>query len=127
MAYQYAVTTLVSVHTHLRGNILDTGSSNATLAIMDASDTLLASITLTKPSGTVNATTGQLTLTQDSPETNAPAAGTADHAELRGGDGNVVCTIPVVEGSAAQSGAVVISNKNIIVGARVDLISATIG
>lgn len=127
MPYQYAVTTLVSVHTHLRDNILDIGSGNATLAILDASDTLLATITLTKPSGTVSAATGQLTLAQATPETNAPAAGTADHAELRGGDGNVVCTIPVVEGSAAQSGAVVISNASIIVGARVDLISATIG
>jgi len=57
--------------------LLDAESGPGSIAIRDNSDVLLAEIALTDPCGSVNGTTGQLTLTPDGREESAPAGGTA--------------------------------------------------
>ena len=107
--------------------LLDTGAGNASIAIRSAADVLLAEIPLTDPAGTVNGTTGQLTLTPASGEDAAPATGNAAYAEIRNPAGTPLVAMPCVEGSSAVADVCVLSRLAIESGDPVDVISITIG
>lgn len=108
-------------------NLLDAATGPVSLAIRDASDVLLAEIALTDPAGSVNGTTGALTLTPDGREEAAPAGGTAAYAELRDAANIVHLALPCAAGSVAVSGQCILNTLAIVSGAPVEVVSLTIG
>lgn len=123
--YEYSAAVVIAANTALLAEI-DAGAAAAKLKLYDNSDTLLATITLSDPAGTVNGTTGQLTIT-------APAAvsvgttGTCTYGTITDSDDTVIVSIPAQSGSSAVSGQIVISTTSLVSGADVELVSCVIG
>jgi len=88
---------------------------------------LLATIPLTDPCGTVNGTTGQLTITMAGRDESADADGTAAYGEFCDSNGLVHLSLPAQAGSAAVSGKIVINALTIVAGGPVEVLSATVG
>jgi hypothetical protein len=123
----YTIDLLLPVRNAMLATI-DTGAARPAFKIYDSGDVLLATLALADPAGSVNGTTGLITLTPGTPETNAPASGAASYATLSDGDGVILeNNVPVEQGTAPVAGKVIISTMNIIAGGTVELISATIG
>ena len=121
----YSVAAKVAAHTAFLA-LLDAGS-NGLIRIRSSADVLLAEIQMTDPAGTVNGTTGQLTITTTGPDASADASGTAAYAELTDSSGTVHLAIPAQQGSIAVSGKIVLNTLTIIAGTPVTIISTTIG
>ena len=126
MSYTYSAAALVAAQTSLL-NLLDADASPAKIVIKSAGSTVLATITLTDPAGTVNGTTGQLTLGVATQETDAPASGEAATAEIQDGAGLTHLTLPCAQGSSAVSGQCVLSSLDITACDAIEVISAVIG
>jgi hypothetical protein len=123
----YTIDLLLPVRNAMLATI-DTGVARPAFKIYDSGNVLLATLALADPAGSVNGTTGLITLTPGTPETNAPAGGEASYATLSDGDGVILeNNVPVEQGTAPVAGKVIISTLNIIAGGTVELISATIG
>lgn len=121
----YSAAVLVAIHGDLL-DLIDGGSSAALVKLYSEADVLLAEITLDDPAGTVNGTTGQLTLTQDVAGTGLADA-VCTYGTITDGDDTVIATLPASEGSSAVSGEIVLNSEDIVTGAAVNLTSATIG
>lgn len=126
MSHTYSAAALIAAHTAFR-DLLDAETGAAAIRIRDSGGVLLATATLADPSGAVNGTTGQLTLTVATQETNAPASGTAATADIVDGAGVVHLTMEAIQGVSAQSGFCVLSDINIVAAGSVDVVSAVIG
>jgi hypothetical protein len=105
---------------------IDGGAGNGAITIHRADDVLLATITLTRPAGTVNGTTGVLTLAQQTREDDAPAAGNADYATIRDSSGTALRSMPCVAGLNPVVGSCVLNTVEVELGGRVELVSAVI-
>jgi len=122
---EYTDPVFVAVHTALLGEI-DAGAAAAKFKLYDNADVLLATITLADPAGTVNGTTGQLTIT--APATvSAVATGTCTYGTITDSDDTVIVSMPAEAGTSAVSGKVVLSTVDIVSGADIELISCVIG
>lgn len=119
----YSGAAKVAANTAFR-DLLDSGS-NALLRIRDASDVLLYTGTLSDPCGSVNGTTGVLTITPPS-ATNASASGTAAYAELCTSSGTVHLAVPAEAGTTAVDGKIVINTLALVSGAPVSVVSISI-
>ena len=115
----------IAAHTELR-DLLDTGSGAASITIHAEDDTLLSTLPLATPCGTVNGTTGALTLTPDGRDEAAAASGTPDYASIRDADGVVHTSLPAEQGTTPVPGKIVISSASITEGEPVELVSAVI-
>ena len=122
----YSADALVAAHTAFK-NLIDAGAGAGYIKIRDAADVLLATVPLTDPCGTVNPTTGQLTITMAGRVESADAAGTAAYGEFCDSDGLVHLSLPAQAGSAAVSGKIVINSLSIVAGGPVEVLSATVG
>jgi len=120
----YSAAAKVAAQTSFR-DLLDAGS-NALVRIRNSADTLLWQGACSDPCGTVNGTTGQLTITM-STNPNATASGTAAYGELCESDGTVHLSLPVEAGTSPVSGKLVINTLSIVSGAPVTMVSLTIG
>lgn len=106
--------------------LIDAHATNAgSITLHDADDVLLATIPLTKPCGTVNQTTGVLTITTNGREESA-TAGTASYATLRDGAGAAHHSLPCEAGTVAVAGKVVLNTLTITAGSPVELDSVVI-
>jgi len=105
--------------------LIDAGTAG-NIKIRNSADALLCTTTLTDPAGTVNGTTGQLTITQAS-TANASATGTAAYAEICSSAGTVYLAIPAQQGTAAVSGKIVLNTLSLVSGGPVEILSCTIG
>ena len=126
MSYVYSAAAKVAANTSFR-ELLDSESGNAKMLLVNSGGTTLATITFDDPCGTVNGTTGQLTLTVHQNEANAPETGTIDEARIVDGADNVHLTIPVKQGTAPDPGWVVVSSTSVIAGGAINAQSVTIG
>lgn len=122
---QWSATTLVAVHTQLLA-VIDGAATPGQIRLRTSADALLASIELDDPAGTVNGTTGRLTLTAPGGDLGT-TGGTVAYAEIVDGDGVVVVSLPAVAGVAAVANKVVLNSLTVIAGEPVTLISVTIG
>lgn len=122
----YSVAARVAAHTAFR-DLIDAGPAGGFIRIRSASDVLLAQIPLTDPCGTVNGSTGQLTITMAGRDESADASGTAAYGEFCDSTGLVHLSLPAQAGSAPASGLIVINTLSIVAGAPVEVLSATIG
>ena len=103
------------------------GRGAGSIKIRDSADVLLAEIPLTDPCGTVNGTTGQLTITMSGRDESADASGTAAYGEFCNSDGTVYLSLPAQAGTVAVSWYIVINTLTIVAGGPVDVLSAVIG
>lgn len=124
-AATYSAAALIAAHNALV-TLIDTGAGNGTIKVRTSADALLATVNLDDPCGTVNGTTGQLTLTPDNVP-NASATGTAAYGEICDVAGAVVLALPAEAGSAAVSGKIVFNTLSFVSGTPVEILSATIG
>ena len=122
----YSAAALVAAHTAFK-DLIDAGAGAGSIKIRDAADVLLAQIPLTDPCGTVNGTTGQLTITPSGGDESADATGTAAYGEFCDSAGLVHLSLPAQAGSAAVSGKIVINSLSIVAGGPVEVLSATVG
>lgn len=122
----YSAAAKIAAHTALK-DVIDSGSGAGLIRIRDAADVLLATATLSDPCGSVNGTTGQLTLSIASGDASADATGTAAYGEICDSDGDVHLALPAQAGTAAVSGKIVINSLSIIATLPVSILSATIG
>ena len=122
----YSVAALVAAHTAFK-DLIDAGAGAGSIKIRDAADVLLAQIPLTDPCGSVNGTTGQLTITPSGRDESADATGTAAYGEFCDSAGLVHLSLPAQAGSAAVSGKIVINSLSIVAGGPVEVLSATVG
>lgn len=118
-------TAIIAAHTALLA-LIDGAATAGKITLHDSNDVQLANIPLTDPAGTVNGTTGALTLTASGRDESADASGEADYATIRDGDGVAYRSMECVVGSAAQTGKCVLNTLSIIAGGPVELVSAVI-
>lgn len=122
----YSAAALVAAHTALRDTI-DSGSGAGFVRIRSSADVLLAQVPLSDPCGTVNGTTGQLTLSMAGPDTSADATGSAAYCEICDSTGAVHLALPAQAGTTAVAGKIVLNTLTIVSGGPVDVLTATIG
>lgn len=122
----YSAAALVAAHTAFK-NLIDAGSAAGSIKIRSSADVLLAQVPLTDPCGTVNGTTGQLTITPSGRDESANASGTAAYGEFCDSDGLVHLSLPAQAGSSAVSGYIVINTLTIVAAGPVEVLSATVG
>ncbi len=122
----YSAAALVAAHTAFK-DLIDAGAGAGSIKIRDAADVLLAQIPLTDPCGTVNGTTGQLTITMAGRDESADASGTAAYAEFCDSDGEVYLSMPAQSGSSAVSGKLVLNAMSIVSGGAVEIVSCVVG
>ena len=126
LAPTYSPAALIAAHTAFR-DLLDAGAAAGSIKIRSATDVLLAQVPLTDPCGTVNGTTGQLTLTVAGMDEAANASGAAAYGELCDGNNLVHLALPVLEGTAPAPGFLVLNSITVVAGGPVDMTSAVIG
>lgn len=122
----FSAAALVAANTTFK-TLIDAGGSAGSIKVRSAADVLLAQVPLTYPCGSVNATTGQLTLTPAGPDTSADNGGTAAYAEICSSAGTVHLALPTQAGTSAVSGYAVINTLTIVSGGTVDVAACTIG
>lgn len=122
----YSVAALVAAHTSFR-DLLDSGTGAGFVRFRSATDVLLAQVPLSDPCGTVNGTTGQLTLSIAGPDSSADADGTAAYAEFCDSTGAVHLAMPTQAGTVPVAGKVVMNTLTIAAGGPVAMLSATVG
>lgn len=125
-SFTYEVDTLEAAHQAVL-DLIDGGTGAGKVRLLSEADTTLAVIPLTDPAGTINTSTGQLTLTASGPDTSADATGICTWAQIEDGDNVAFLSLPASAGTSAVSGQIVINSVSIVAGAEVTLVSATIG
>lgn len=125
-AAEFSVAARVAAHTALR-DLIDAGSSAGYIAVRGDALQLLATIPLADPCGTVNGTTGQLTLSIAGSDTSADATGTAAYAEVCDSTGAVHLSLPAQAGTTWVAGKIVLNSLSIVTGTEVSILSAVIG
>jgi hypothetical protein len=100
--------------------------SGALLRVRDSADVLLVQYTLSNPVGTVNGTTGQLTITAPA-AVNPTAAGTAAYGELCTSGGTVHFSLPAQAGTTPVARKLVLNSLAVVTTAPVNVLGLTIG
>lgn len=122
----YSAAALVAAHTAFK-NLIDAGGTAGSIKIRSAADVLLAQVPLAYPCGTVNGTTGQLTLAIAGPDTSADAGGTAAYAQFCDSAGLVHLALPAQAGVSAVSGYLVVNTLAVVSGSAFEVLSAVVG
>lgn len=125
-AAEFSVAARVAAHTALR-DLIDAGSSAGYIAVRGDALQLLAMIPLADPCGTVNGTTGQLTLSIAGSDTSPHATGTAAYAEVCDSTGAAHLSLPAQAGTTWVAGKIVLNSLSIVTGTEVSILSAVIG
>ena len=125
-AAEFSVAARVAAHTALR-DLIDAGSSAGYIAVRGDALQLLATIPLADPCGTVNGTTGQLTLSIAGSDPSADATGTAAYAEVCDSTGAAHLSLPAQAGTTWVAGKIVLNSLAIVTGTEVSILSAIIG
>ena len=115
----------VDAHTAVK-DYIDQGTGAGILKLYTEADVELVSYTLSDPCGTVNGTTGQLTITAPA-SANATATGTCTWCRVTDSDANRAFDLPVQTGTSPVSGYLVLNTAAITTGSPVEILSITIG
>lgn len=120
----YSAAAKIAANTAFLG-VLDGAETEAKIRLKNVVGVILATIPLDDPCGTVNGTTGALTIT--APEAvNVSVTGAAVTAELCDGDNVVHKTMPCIAGTAPVAGYCVLKVTQLYVGGTVALVSLVI-
>ncbi|GEM_PF-1023956 len=125
MAHAYSSALWIAAHgaalTLIKG-----GASDPTIKIRDSGDVLLATAVIDETGSTCSATTGDISFAIATQESAADASGTAAYAQICDGDGTVHAEMDCAHGSSPVAGACVMNTLTVVMGAPVDVLSATI-
>lgn len=122
----WAASVKVAAHTAVR-DAIDAGATGGLIRFRDSADVLLGEAILSDPCGTVNGTTGQLTLSIATQEASANASGTIAYGEVCTSAGAVVVALPAQAGAAAVANKLVVQSLIVAIGGAINVLSATIG
>jgi hypothetical protein len=122
----YTAAALAGAHTAFR-DLIDAGIEEGMLQVFDELDNELVRFRFTTISGTVEAGTGQLTLTLSPSTEPCIRSGTATWARIADSAVNVLLSLPVQVGAAAASGFVVLNTVDLVLGEDVEAQTITIG
>lgn len=138
MPYRYSIAAIEAAHVALLA-LIDgaatpgkakayTGSQPATVETAD-SGTLLGTIVLADPAGTVSGTTGVLTINAagSTRDESADATGTIGYVRITNGDDVGILDLPVQSGTEAVSGYAVFNTLSVAAGSPLELVSLAIG
>lgn len=138
MPYRYSIAAIAAAHTALLG-LLDgaatpgkvkvyTGTQPATVET-SATGTLLGTVVLADPAGTVSGVTGALTINVagSTRDESADATGTIGYVRITDGDDAGILDLPVQAGTEAVSGYAVFNTLSVVAGGPVELSSMVIG
>ncbi len=103
--------------------LIDAGSGAGKLRIRSSADVLLWEAPFTDPAGTVNGTTGILTITFPAGSPNAVATGTAAYGEVVDSSNTVIWSAPAESGSVALAGKVVLNTVSVVSGSPITPVS----
>ena len=117
---------LVDVNDFVLSFIEQTGTSGCSIKIYSATDSVLASVALDDPPGSVDGVTGTLTLTPILGAT-VSSSGTAAYAAICNSAGTQVLRMPCLQGETAVRGRLVLTSLTFIAGAAINLNSIEIG
>lgn len=138
MPYRYSIDAIEAAHLALLA-LIDagatpgkvkayTGSQPATVETA-ATGTLLGTVTLADPAGTVSGTTGALTI--DVPgstrDESADASGDIGYVRVTDGDDVGILDLPVQAGTSPVSGYAVFNTLTVVAGGPIELVSLVIG
>lgn len=126
LAPTYSPAALYAANTAFR-DLLDAGAGAGSILIRSAADALLAQVPLTKPCGTVNVTTGQLTITLAGIDEAANASGAAAYGQFCDSNNTPHMALPVLEGAAPVPGFLVMNSTTVVVFGTVEVLSVLIG
>lgn len=127
MTATYSVAAKVAANQSF-ADLIDSGVSAGYISVRAADTTLLATIPLNDPCGTVDGGTGVLTFNvTGASDSSADATGTASYAEFCDSDGDVHLTLTASAGTTPVSGEFVMNTLSVVAGGPVQLVSATIG
>jgi hypothetical protein len=126
MAITVAAPLNIAVNTAVM-NALDSGSGNALVKLYTAANVLLATCVLADPCGTVNGTTGQLTLSFSARDESADASGTAAYAAFCTSAGTEQFRLSCVESATPVSNSFAMPNLAVIALVPFEISSAVIG
>lgn len=121
----YSAQAKIDAHTAFLA-LIDSGTAGA-IKTYTSADALLCTHTLTDPAGTVNGTTGQLTITPATASVNASASGTAAYCTVCNSAGTPHLSIPAQQGTVAVAGYVVFNSLVLVSGQPVEILSSVIG
>lgn len=138
MPYRYSIDAIEAAHLALLA-LIDaaatpgkvkayTGSQPATVET-SASGTLLGTIILADPAGSVSGTTGVLTINAagSTRDESADASGEIGYVRITDGDDVGILDLPVQAGAAAVSGYAVFNTLTVVADGPIELVSLVIG
>lgn len=105
--------------------LLGAASGPAKITIHSNTDALLGTVALNDPAGTINVSTGELTLSAPG-NGSVSAGGTASYASLRDGNDVVYRSLPCAQGSSPVSGYCVVSSLALVLSEPLQLVSFSI-
>ena len=123
---EYSIQGLIEINTAFLALLEVNGSSGCTVKLYDSSDTLLSTIALDNPPGTVDGGTGVLTLDSSTPDS-SPTAGAAAYCEVHDAIATWATRMPCVESGVAVSRSLALSTLTIVGGATLSITTMTIG
>lgn len=122
------MTTLAaSLQVAIHNTVVTELGAGADCALTNAAGTVLAVIPLDTPAGTVNPTSGQLSIAFDGRCEAATASGTAAFAKLRTSTGTALITLPCRSGVSPLSGYVTLKSLSVVAGSPFELDELTFG
>jgi hypothetical protein len=123
----YSLQAYIAAHTSFR-DLIDSGTGDGYVLVLNAADSVLATLPLNKPCGTVSETTGVLAFNLAAAGSAAAALdGTAAYAAFCDSAGNPHLLLPAVEGTAAVPGRFVMNTLAVLAASTVSLVAATVG
>lgn len=121
----YSLEAKIAANTALR-DLIDAQAGNGKLHLMNEEDSIMATFELTKPCGTVNATTGKLVITATGLAV-IQFTDTATHAALVDSNDDAHLTLPAQEGSEPVAGKVILDLSFLAHDGTVEIGSIEIG
>ena len=119
----YAVALISALHQ----TVIDEFGAGAKFVLLNSGNTVLSTIALDNPIGTVDQLTGKLTIGFDGRDESAAVSGTAVNFQLRKSDDTPLITGPVRSGTTPLSGYLTLNSTVIVAGTPVEVSSLTFG
>ena len=122
------MTTLAaSLQAAIHATVVTELGAGGNCALTNSAGTLLAEIPLDTPAGTVDPTSGQLSIAFDGRCEAAAASGTAAYCKLRTSADAVLITLPCRSGTTPLSGYLTLASLTIVAGSPVEIDELTFG
>lgn len=124
---EYTTDAIIASNTGLLAGLVAAGTAGCSVKLYNDDDFLLTTVGLTDPPGTVNGTTGVLTLTSAGTNTPPSLNDFAAYCEICDADDDVFIRLPAVDSTTAVARSLAMNTRYVVVGGSVAITSLTIG